>query len=78
MAWTSQGRDLPPNWQAIRRRILHRDPICRVCGERPSTQVDHVVPGDDHRDSNLQGICDPCHATKSSEEGNRAHRDRHR
>jgi 5-methylcytosine-specific restriction endonuclease McrA len=43
-----------------------------VCALRLSVEVDHVVPGDDHRDSNLQGVCSPCHRTKSAREGGRA------
>nr|WP_307860521.1 HNH endonuclease signature motif containing protein [Actinokineospora baliensis] len=38
----------------------------------PSTEVDHVIAGDDHALSNLQGVCGPCHRAKSSSEGGRA------
>jgi 5-methylcytosine-specific restriction endonuclease McrA len=34
-----------------------------------STDVDHVVPGDDHRLHMLQGACGPCHRRKSAREG---------
>lgn len=73
-AWAGSTRRsrLPPDWNRTRRRILRRDPTCKVCTLRPSTQVDHVERGDDHRDANLQGICDPCHRAKSASEGNAA------
>lgn len=74
MAWSESTRAarLPPNWPRIRARILRRDPLCKVCGQRLSTEVDHIEPGDDHDETNLQGICSPCHAIKSAREGGRA------
>lgn len=63
---------LPSNWGSIRRRILARDPSCCSCHINPSTQVDHIVRGDDHDEANLQGLCAPCHAEKTAAEGNRA------
>ena len=71
-AGSTRRSRLPKDWPRTRRRILRRDPVCKECGDRPSTQVDHVKPGDDHSDGNLQGICDPCHASKSGREGNAA------
>ncbi|WP_410648175.1 HNH endonuclease [Amycolatopsis sp. cmx-4-54] len=73
-AWSGSDRAarLPRTWPTIRRRVLRRDPTCRVCWSAPSTEVDHIVPGDDHRENNLQGICSPCHASKSGQEGGRA------
>lgn len=59
-------------WQVLRRAVLARDPICKVCGERLSQEVDHVVPlsqgGDEWSLDNTQGICSPCHALKSGRE----------
>ncbi|KJK46354.1 hypothetical protein UK23_23860 [Lentzea aerocolonigenes] len=74
MPWTGSDRSarLPADWPRIRARILRRDPLCRVCGYRLSAEVDHIEPGDNHEDSNLQGICPPCHRTKSAREGGRA------
>jgi 5-methylcytosine-specific restriction protein A len=81
----STRRDRLPSWWPVTvRRILKRDPVCRCEGcikclwpfgnqpagcHRQSKEVDHVVPGDDHRDSNLRGICGPCHGRKSAMEG---------
>ncbi|MEO6081576.1 MAG: HNH endonuclease signature motif containing protein [Umezawaea sp.] len=69
---SSRATRLPRNWPAIRARVLRRDPLCRVCGHRLSTEVDHIEPGDDHDETNLQGICSPCHAVKSAREGGHA------
>lgn len=70
-----QGSDrrkrLPSGWDRIRRAVLERDPTCKICGQRSSTQVDHIKPKtDDH--SHLQGVCYPCHKRKSSSEGGKA------
>jgi len=49
--------------------ILARDPICRICRRAAATEVDHVIPrsrGGDDADDNLQGLCRPCHGTKSA------------
>ncbi|MFF7308164.1 HNH endonuclease signature motif containing protein [Streptomyces sp. NPDC008137] len=74
-----QGSDrkarLPSGWAKIRARILERDPICTLCGVRPSTHCDHIVAkADDHGEQGLQGVCGPCHDRKSSAEGNEAQR----
>src|SRR5690606_1828016 len=70
--WKGSNRsvELPPNWYSIRRRVLRRDPACRVDGcSSPSTEVDHIRPGHDHSESNLRGICSFHHRRKSSMEG---------
>ncbi len=58
-------------WMKQRARSWARDPVCKVCGRAASAQVDHIKPlaqgGDDSYD-NLQGICIPCHATKTASE----------
>lgn len=73
-AWAGSTRSsrLPTDWPRTRNRILRRDPTCYACHLAPSTEVDHVTPGDNHHDTNLAGICSPCHRTKSSREGNTA------
>jgi len=75
-AGSTRRQRLPKDWPKRRRRILKRDPVCTECHDLPSTQVDHRRPGDDHSDENLRGICDDCHAKKSSAEGNQAKRSR--
>lgn len=79
MPWSTSDRKerLPKDWARIRLRILRRDgyrcrhqqvPGAPRCG-RPANQVDHIIPGDDHRDANLQALCAWHHARKSSREG---------
>lgn len=75
--WSSSNRKarLPSGWAKIRARILARDPICKLCGIRPSEFCDHIVAkADDHSETGLQGLCRPCHDQKSSREGNDAQR----
>lgn len=69
-AWAGSTRRarLPKGWDKRRRYILQRDPICKVCDEAVSTEVDHIQPGDDHSHTNLQGICKPCHRDKTQRE----------
>ncbi|MFF3312448.1 HNH endonuclease [Streptomyces sp. NPDC002952] len=81
MAWEGSTRRarLPKDWPRTRRRILRRDGYeCqtrfsdgRLCG-LPANQVDHIEPGNDHRDANLQALCTWCHTHKSSSEGGTA------
>lgn len=81
MSWTTSDRRLrlPSNWLQIRLRVLRRDG--RQCTARdqhgvrcaePATDVDHVRPGDDHREANLTSLCGWHHRVKSSREGGRA------
>ncbi|QFG10464.1 HNH endonuclease [Mycobacterium phage Anthony] len=76
MSWDTSDRHsrLPPNWPAIRRRVLRdADWVCEIrwagCVGR-ATEVDHERRGDDHSLSNLQAACWSCHGKKSSAEGN--------
>ena len=61
-------------WRKLRKIILARDPICKICDEAPSTQVDHIVPRrpDQHAadvtEEELQGLCKPCHSSKTRAE----------
>jgi len=72
-------RRLPSGWKKIRARILERDPICKLCGVRPSTHCDHIVAKtDDHSDTGLQGVCGECHGRKSAAEGHEAKRNKRR
>ena len=59
-------------WRRLRRMVLAREPLCRVCGEKgmltPATQVDHIVPladGGDNAFENLQSLCATCHSQKT-------------
>lgn len=80
--WRGSDRKsrLPADWPQRRRRILERDGYrCQeLTAYGPCTQiatdVDHVAPGDDDRDENLQSLCADHHAKKSAREGAEAKR----
>lgn len=76
--WPTKGRHSPRKGatrlpERQRRRILKRDPVCKlaipgVC-TGASDQVDHIVDAADggpDTDENLQGCCAPCHRYKSA------------
>lgn len=77
MAWSNSDRRerLPASWPQIRARVLRRDgQRCThrhndVRCEEIATDVDHIVPGDDHREANLRSLCGWHHRAKSSREG---------
>jgi 5-methylcytosine-specific restriction endonuclease McrA len=60
---------LPADWPVRRRHVLERDghtcrlksPDCTIV----ATEVDHITPGDDHHESNLQAACTACHKRKT-------------
>lgn len=78
--WANSDRRsrLPADWPAIRRRVLKRDGYrCTHTDEgvrcsQPATDVDHIVRGDNHTESNLRSLCSGHHRTKSSSEGGAA------
>lgn len=79
--WAGSDRlsRLPANWTQLRKRILRRDGYkCTAkldSGRRCldyATDVDHIVAGDDHSESNLRSLCGSCHQKKSSREGGAA------
>ena len=64
---------LPRDWQTIRKRVLARDKaVCQInmrgC-QNQATEVDHVIAGDDHTDTNLRAACTHCHRHKTAREG---------
>lgn len=75
-AGSTRRKRLPPGWSSrIQPAVIHRDPYCMLrthCDGAPSTQADHIQPGDDHRMENYQGACKRCHQWKSSHEGGKA------
>lgn len=78
--WRNSTRKntLPPNWGALRQKILARDGhrcTWTIHGERcteRATDVDHIRPGNDHSPENLRALCRPHHRAKSSSEGGKA------
>ncbi len=75
MPWDNErianSRTRGRRWMRMRNAVLIEEPVCRICGKKPSTQVDHIIPickgGTDER-SNLQGTCDDCHDTKTAKD----------
>lgn len=44
---TPAERGYGKEWRAvIRPFVLNRDPLCKLCNEAPSTEVDHIIPLD--------------------------------
>jgi 5-methylcytosine-specific restriction enzyme A len=75
--WANSTRRarLPRNWPALVAHVLERDPRCKLAYPGctiQSTEVDHRQRGDDHRLSNLQGVCTPCHKRKTNRESQQA------
>lgn len=66
----STRRDrLPRDWRALcTATYTQYGHVCYLCGEYAS-QIDHVIPGDDHELTNLRPICVRCHGRKSGREG---------
>jgi 5-methylcytosine-specific restriction protein A len=70
-SWSGTRESFP---RPLRRAILQRDPICRHCHTRQSTIADHIIPvaeGGTDTITNGQGLCDPCHHTKTQAEARR-------
>jgi 5-methylcytosine-specific restriction enzyme A len=63
-------------WKRARGAYLVEHPLCTVCKRngrlRPAVILDHIKPtaegGAFWDSSNWQGLCDPCHRTKSARE----------
>ena len=61
-------------WRKLSKIVRARDPICMICHEAPSTEVDHIVPrrpeqhAADVTEEELQGLCKPCHSSKTRAE----------
>jgi 5-methylcytosine-specific restriction protein A len=67
-------------WHWVRKAVLARDRICVICKSWAAGEADHLIParkyiaqngGDMNRfydESNLQGLCKPCHSRKTATE----------
>ena len=68
---SAAARGYGARWRKLRKLVLHDDPICAVCHVAASEEVDHILPkasGGMDELSNLQGICERCHAEKTAQE----------
>jgi 5-methylcytosine-specific restriction protein A len=80
MGWENSTRKhrLPRNWHRLRAIVLRdANHQCEVVTNgirctNAATEVDHIIPGDDHSRENLRAICEEHHKPKSSREGNAA------
>lgn len=78
--WTTptRSRTSTAGHKARRRRILRRDPTCKLAYPGctiTSTICDHVralALGGSDTDNNCQGVCSHCHRIKTSREGHYA------
>lgn len=52
-------------WEGEQKCIIIRDPLCRICGVKPSVEVHHIRPrhlkGNPTHPGNLIGLCLDCH-----------------
>ena len=63
-------RGYDAHWDKISRVVRSARPVCELCHDAPSQDVDHIVPFNGLRDplrveiDNLQAVCRPCHNRK--------------
>lgn len=60
-------------WLRLRTLVLAQSPLCVVCvaegRTRAASHVDHIDADTSNNDlSNLQGLCRPCHSSKTARE----------
>jgi len=67
--------------QEARRKLFAEQPLCVECMKhgrwREATERDHIIPlaaGGRDDESNTQGLCKPCHRSKSHAENARGFR----
>ena len=61
--------------QAIRKHVLAASPLCVMCKASGrvtlATEVDHIVAlvnGGEDGPRNMQGLCQPCHQSKTAQD----------
>lgn len=71
---TRQQRGYTDEWVRMARMYRAQHPVCEMCQDAPSVDVDHVIPftslGDPLRTEwqNLQALCRACHNGKTRHE----------
>lgn len=64
----SQAAYNSSEWRKVRLQVIADQPICAVCDNALSLHVDHIDGNNlNNERSNLQGICPPCHARKTTQ-----------
>lgn len=65
-------------WRKMRNAYVAKHPLCEDCLEQgrttPVAEVHHVLPlehGGTHDETNLRGLCKPCHSRQSALDGDR-------
>ncbi|MCL1922796.1 MAG: HNH endonuclease [Propionibacteriaceae bacterium] len=72
-SWSGNRTAFPTT---LRKQILYRDQRCQHCGYAEATIADHIIPYTEcirqginpHTLDNGQGLCKPCHDTKTQYE----------
>ena len=68
---TKQQRGYGGEWERISKQVRAEEPVCRICNDAPSEDVDHIIPFRGLKDplrtlrSNLRGVCRACHSKKT-------------
>ena len=68
---TKQQRGYGGEWERISKMLRVQYPVCQMCHNAPSEDVDHIIPFvgvmDPRRTarSNLRAVCRPCHSKKT-------------
>lgn len=69
-----------PAWRKLRQVVIQRDWVCKHCGAERVVIADHIVRARKYIDqhggdqdaffdlSNIEGLCKPCHDTKTARE----------
>ena len=71
---TKQQRGYGGQWERISKMVRAQHPVCQICHDAPSDDVDHIIPFSGPNDpvrtqlSNLQAVCRACHQRKTREQ----------
>lgn len=69
---TSTKRGYDYTWKKVSQRIRAERPVCEVCNDAVSEDVDHIIPFKSITDplrlmpGNLRAICRACHNRKTN------------
>ncbi len=68
-----KARGYGKRWDRMSRWYLAQHPVCEACGQRASTETDHIVPravdpAGIFDPDNFQALCSECHKEKTRRE----------